>query len=378
MMFHPFSTKLTNNARQIYKRPFYNYTQNAQICDKRLVDFLHWLKMCLFRREMTMDNKMDALIEPFLLSLEMKGRTAGTVRRYRYDLFDFFHWMQAEEKEISLKEWKELTPEELHEFFTELGGKRNYSTRTIRRIHSVLQQFAFYYQPQGATSSHAIHTIDKPDLFVTPLKENDWVRKEEFESLCETIQSLDGLTERQREVRPKLMKRNLLVVRLFYNYGLSLQEVASLSMIDLQFAKRTVTVAEGKREQRTLSLAEADGRLAFDYWQTIPKPVRPRLHSQDAFFVAFDFQRKTYRWSYEGDEPKQWTEIGIQKMLRQDASRAGLRKKVCAQHLRNSFILSQLANGTSEETIRRMLGFTSPLSLRRYVKTLETLHDRKS
>ncbi|PEW23477.1 integrase, partial [Bacillus thuringiensis] len=83
-------------------------------------------------------------------------------------------------------------------------------------------------------------------------------------------------------------------------------------------------------------------------------------------FVAFDFTRGTYHWSYEDDAPKFLTEISIQKMIRLEVKRANLRKGVSAQHFRNTYILRCVQGKNAPEHIMQQIGFKSCLSLKRY------------
>lgn len=63
-------------------------------------------------------------------------------------------------------------------------------------------------------------------------------------------------------------------------------------------------------------LNEEDKLHLYNYYKTIPEPVRPKYHSNDPLFVAFDFTHGTYHWRYEDDAPKFLTEISVQKMIR--------------------------------------------------------------
>ncbi|MGX5384544.1 site-specific integrase, partial [Bacillus thuringiensis serovar darmstadiensis] len=118
--------------------------------------------------------------------------------------------------------------------------------------------------------------------------------------------------------------------------------------------------------ERTIHLIEDDKKILFNYYKTIPEPVRPKYHSNDPLFVAFDFTRKTYHWSYDNDAPKALTEIAVQKMIRLEVERANLRKGISAQHLRNTFILRLIENEVLEEQIIKHVGFKSKLALKRY------------
>lgn len=131
-----------------------------------------------------------------------------------------------------------------------------------------------------------------------------------------------------------ILERNISIATLLLDYGLSLKKLVSLRMKHVHF------------ENNTLS---------------IPEPVRPKYHSNDPLFVAFDFTRGAYHWSYEDDASKFLTEISVQKMIRLEVKRANLRKGISAQHFRNTFILRRIQNNNTSEQIMQQIGFKSHL-----------------
>ena len=129
-----------------------------------------------------------------------------------------------------------------------------------------------------------------------------------------------------------LMNRNISIVHLLIHNGLSLQELVGLQMKHVHFENNTISVPGIVGIERKILLTEEDKKHLFNYYKIIPEPVRPRYHSNDPLFVAFDFTRKTYHWSYENDAPKALTEIAVQKMIRIEVKRANLRKGISAQY----------------------------------------------
>ncbi|MDQ0206257.1 tyrosine-type recombinase/integrase [Alkalicoccobacillus murimartini] len=315
----------------------------------------------------------------FLDSLKEKGRASSTIKRYSYDLEDFFKWMMNYHDKDAFTVWSTLTYDQLDEFFLYLMEKRAYKVRTIRRIISVTKQLAKFTITSDLITRHPATIYDAPKLEVSPLTRDEWLSHEEVERLLTSVQSEDGLTENQKLARPMLTKRNDWIFSLFLIYGLTLQEVARISMFDIQFARNQLLIKSSMdaTKSRTIDLKEEDKQKAFTYYQMIPEPVRPRQHSKEPFHIAFDFQRKTFHWSYEQDHPKALTEIAIQKMIRNEVERAGLRKGISAQHLRHTFILQQLCSGTSVSELQQYLGFSSALSLDRCLLTLDHLNEQE-
>lgn len=160
------------------------------------------------------------------------------------------------------------------------------------------------------------------------LRSEDFVSFQEGKHLKEVISSLEGLTEKQRSTRPMILERNISIVTLLLDYGLSLKELVSLGMIHIHFENNTLSIPEDSKVNRTIHLKEEDKLHLYNYYKTIPEPVRPKYHSNDPLFIVFDFTRGTYHWSYNDDTPKFLTEISIQKMIRLEVKRANLRKGI--------------------------------------------------
>ncbi len=84
----------------------------------------------------------------------------------------------------------------------------------------------------------------------------------------------------------------------------------------IQFARNILMVPGENGSTRSVSLTTEDTQQLYKYYTTIPEPVRPRQYTDNPLFAAFDFNRGTYRWMYEKDAPKAFSEVAIQKMVR--------------------------------------------------------------
>lgn len=212
--------------------------------------------------------------------------------------------------------------------------------------------------------------INPPDR---ALRSQDFVSFQEENRLKEVISSLEGLTEKQPSTRPMILERNISIVTLLLDYGLSLKELVSLRMQHVHFESNTLSIAEDSKIYRTIHLNEEDKLHLYNYYKTIPEPVRPKYHSSDPLFIAFDFTRGTYHWSYDDNAPNLLTEISVQKMIRLEVKRANLRKGISAQHFRNSFVLREIKQKNTPEQIMRQIGFKSHLSLKDITITIRKL-----
>ncbi|MED1569545.1 tyrosine-type recombinase/integrase [Bacillus paramycoides] len=300
-------------------------------------------------------------VQHFSSFLLDKGRKPSTIKRYAYDIEDFGQWLQESKKLPLHNIWTTLNTEDYEEYFNDLKKKRKYSDKTMHRVYIVLNRLYQYLELPNP--------LEEMKLSIQPnraLRDEDFISKEEEKRLQYILTSLDGLTERQSAVRPILQDRNISIVHFLLNYGLSLQELVGLQMKHVHFENNTITVPGITGIERTIVLSEDDKKRLFGYYKIIPEPVRPKYHSTDPLFVAFDYNRNTFRWVYENDAPKALTEIAVQKMIRLEVARANLRKGISAQHLRNTFILSLIRKKLSEDKIIKQVGFKSKVSLKRY------------
>jgi site-specific recombinase XerD len=310
-------------------------------------------------------QSLPLFMNQFLLAYEQKGRQPSTIKRYYYDLEEFVQWMQAAHNNVSFEKWSSFHADDFSNYYSYLIHERNYSERTMKRISTVLKQLFRFYEEKG-------HELVRPELTLetnkkaSPLSEEDFMNAKEREQFLATISSSEGLSDNQLKSRHLLNDRNKSIILMLCDEGLTLHELVSLSMNDIHFESNTIDVPSITSVARTITISHENKQQYFSYYKAIPEPVRPKYHSDEPFFLAFDFQRNTYRWMYEIDEPKRVTEIAVQKMIRTEGKRAGLRKGLSAQHMRNSAILRAIESGDTKEVIQERFGFKATISLNRY------------
>ncbi|KIV74577.1 site-specific recombinase, phage integrase family [Bacillus mycoides] len=303
--------------------------------------------------EKTTQNFTDYLLH--------KGRKPSTIKRYTYDIEHFLSWLATTDQTIDEDIWESLDKRDFKDFFHYLKEERHYSDKTIHRIYIALNRL--YESLDLPSPIEGVIQINQPDR---SLRDKDFISSKEEKRLKEVVSSLAELTDKQKATRPMLLERNLSIIILLLDYGLSLQELVSLQMKHVHFEINMLSIPQDSQINRTIHLKEEDKLHLYQYYKTIPEPVRPKYHSSDPLFVAFDYTRGTYHWSYDDDAPKFLTEISVQKMVRLEVKRAKLRKGISAQHFRNTFILSKIKQKNNPEQIMQQIGFKSHLSLKRY------------
>ncbi|MED1384510.1 site-specific integrase [Bacillus mycoides] len=310
--------------------------------------------------------RLEETLEAFSNYLIEKGRKHSTIQRYSYDIKDFFKWLEVNEILFHIKSWSELSPKDYQGYFSELESKGKYSQKIRHRIWVVLKKLNMFLGIDSPLDEFHLSLI--PDQ---SLSDKDFITATEEKHLKQTILSTKGLTERQAKYRPLIMDRNACIINLVVNYGLSLQELVSLNMSHIQFARNSLIVPGEDGVTRSVFLTDEDTKQLYKYYTIIPEPVRPRKHTDNPLFVVFDFNRGTYRWVYENDAPKALSEVAVQKMIRLEVKRAGGNRRISAQQMRNTFILRLIKQGINEDELVSRMGFKTKISLKRYFRYLQ-------
>lgn len=297
----------------------------------------------------------------FLEELREKGKKESTITRYYRDLLTFFNWLLEERKEITYEAWESLDLGEYEKFHDDKEGK--YSSSMGTTISSLLKFHGLEID--------GIQSILK-STGTRPLQKKDFVTEQEVQKLLKTMSSRKDLTENQLKAFPFLSNRNRAIVHLFYQYGLRITEITRINMEDINFAQHELAVKDGDGSKRIIKLDHEHQHIIRRYYkEDIPKPVRPYEYSKHPLFVAFDFERQTFRWNYESNAPKRLGVKAIQKMMKQEVERAGLRKGVSGLSMRNTCILQKMNEGKETEELQQYFSLKNPLSLWRYEKYLE-------
>jgi site-specific recombinase XerD len=144
---------------------------------------------------------------------------------------------------------------------------------------------------------------------------------------------------------PHLKSRALLMT--IYAAGLRRSEVARLQVNDIDSARMTITVHQGKGQRdRVVMLSPVLLDTLRQYWQhTKPK-----------------------KWLFPGvtpDQPISGNDVFV--VFHNAVRRAGIIKKVCPHSLRHSFATHLLESGTDLRTIQMLLGHRTLKTTSRYL-----------
>ena len=281
---------------------------------------------------------------------------------YKHDLKSFFEWLNHYHPNIppeSLPQDKKY----YDEYFSYLKEK-NLSEANLRRVASHLNGLLKYY---NLTSY--IGLLQGTNKKQRELTDTDFITEADTLLLLDSVISHKHLSDIQSQIHKYIGPRNHSMFVLMIRYGLTVNEVVSLNIKDINFGQNTLMVKNSKTN-RILELSKDDKKIIYNYLSTIPLLFRPKDYTDDPLFISFHPQKMVYWYDYSLDKPKRISVIGTKRMIEREVKRSGIKSNVRSTHFRNSCILNKIHEGYSNEHIIYYFGLSSRHALYRFKRYL--------
>ncbi|MED3933001.1 tyrosine-type recombinase/integrase [Priestia megaterium] len=307
---------------------------------------------------------LPVFVQQFLVHLHDSGRKESTVLMYKHDLQKFFEWLSKYKTGYDGEIWGDLKREDYEAYFTYLKQKKS-SDANLKRTASHLNGLISYYRLtdrigvlQGTSSKQRV------------LTDNDFISAEDAEMLLKSVISKRNLTENQLDIHPYLGPRNLSMITLMLKYGLTIHEIRSINLQDINFGQDTLDIVTDKNSRR-IKLATDDKKIIYQYFKSIPEAVRPKEYTDDPLFIAFHSKKLIYWFDYSVGKPRRLSIRTIKLMIEREVERSGIEQTISGTHLRNSCILSKIKEGWSNNDLISYFGLTSRHALYRYKRYMK-------
>ncbi|WP_394549244.1 tyrosine-type recombinase/integrase [Priestia aryabhattai] len=282
---------------------------------------------------------------------------------YKHDLKSFFEWLDHYHPHIP----SESLPRDkkyYDEYFSYLKEK-NLSEANLRRVASHLNGLLKYY---NLTSY--IGLLQGTNKKQRELTDTDFITEADTLLLLDSVISHKHLSDIQSQIHKYIGPRNHSMFVLMIRYGLTVNEVVSLNIKDINFGQNTLMVKNSKTN-RILELSKDDKKIIYNYLSTIPLLFRPKDYTDDPLFISFHPQKMVYWYDYSLDKPKRISVIGTKRMIEREVKRSGIKPNVRSTHFRNSCILNKIHEGYSNEHIIYYFGLSSRHALYRFKRYLK-------
>ncbi len=259
----------------------------------------------------------------------------NTVQSYRFDLEEFFKYLENENKDIL-----SLSPDDI-ENYIKFCIKRNVSTSTVARYISCIKSFFKFMVINEYLDNNPSETIERPKVSRDiPM----FLTEEEVEKLKQAIRTFE-------KNNAKLV-RDVSIIELLFSCGLRVSELVNLKIGDINLKEGYLVVTGKGSKQRIVPI----GKVAKEYIKEYLF-VRAKTMSKFSYDDGFLFISKL---------GKKISRISIWKIIKKYASLAGLNKRISVHTLRHSFATELLKNGADLRSVQELLGHKSILATQIY------------
>jgi site-specific recombinase XerD len=265
----------------------------------------------------------DAIIR-YRRFLKRRNVSPNTVKNYLSGLKHFVLWLDVPIEQVT---YRKIT-----EYIDYLLGRR-LRPKTINCYMNTICQFYHYLSEEEGI--HIVNPVRKPNIMKLPRSLPKHLKDEQIESLFRNMKG----------------RRDHAMFTLMLRCGLRVEEVAHLSLGNIDLKRRTLLIQDGKgAKDRIVYISNDALRALLEYIR-----VRPASKARKVFLVE------------KGPCTGQPISIrGIQKRMEYYARRTSL--KISCHHLRHTMATQMLNVDADLSTIQDLLGHNSIRTTQRYCR----------
>ncbi len=291
---------------------------------------------------------MQEIFNRYINYLEAERNASPyTVRNYKTDLLDFFHFLR-------LKKIDSLDKADRHVMRDYLAHlmERGTVKASIARKLSAIRSFYRYLLRENVITASPVAKTSSPKL---DKRLPSFLTTDEITRLLEA----PDLTTPQGQ-------RDRAILELLYASGLRVSELAGLNMEQVNLSTREIRVwGKGSKERMVLMGEPAAEALTAYLEQGRPELLKDWLKygkKPTALFLA-NYKKANYKKAnYNG----RLTERSVQKIIEKYSKKAGIGKKVHPHTLRHTFATHMLDGGADLRVVQELLGHASLSSTQIY------------
>ena len=273
--------------------------------------------------------------ELFVTALEGQNFSPKTVRAYRDDLSQFTAWLET--IRVDWDNPKRLGKVDIEAFLHHLSGIPLTGVSRARKLAAIRKFFSFL-QENGILPTNpaaAVRGARREE------KEPGILYKEQYKAL------LYEATESPRDYA---------IIMTFLQTGIRLSELANLTLEDVDFENRLLTVRQGKgRKDRQIPLVEEEVKALRNYLRYRATEL---ILDDDTLFLA-----------------KNGTSLNVSSVkaiVAKYVKKAGIRKRVSVHTLRHTFGAHKADKHMSIATLQELMGHKKKETTLKYIHLART------
>lgn len=256
-----------------------------------------------------------------------KAVSAATVEAYLRDVELLDRYLKQHHE---LREIRHITPQILESFLEDIQ-RHFFAVSSQSRILSGVKAFFHYLLLEGALE------VDPTELLAAPK-----IRRKlpEVLSVDEVEQLLNGVDQSRKEGL-----RNRAILETLYSSGLRASELTGLALTNLYLDVGFIRVFGKGDKERLVPIGDAAARYIRLYLEQVRTHLAIKKEGENTVFLN--------RFG------KPLSRVMVFYLIKEAASRAGLRKNVHPHTLRHSFATHLVEGGADLRAVQEMLGHES-------------------
>ena len=276
-----------------------------------------------------MTNNESTIIKQitnFTQSLTGRNMSSHTITAYQTDLRQFVSFLS--DTDLSVIRPDQVTAHHINKYLTNLAGKGLSGVTRARKLASIREFFKFLVDNNTIPSSPAA-SINMPRK---EIKSRVYLRPDEYTRLL----AVSGSNP-----------RDFCILQLFLQTGMRVSELVSLTLEDIDWEARTVTIQGKGKKERVMELEKKAIQALKNYLTQRPSALDTHV------FLNYVGQGISDR--------------GVKKLIEKYRQLAGIEKKFSTHSLRHTFGTYKAEKGVSPFQLQQWLGHTSITTTQIYV-----------
>ncbi len=275
------------------------------------------------KMKMKTNAEIDPVIDEYLQYLELeRGLSPNSISAYRCDIKEY-------KKAFKFMDDYSATYRKVNEYISALNARRCRPSSIARKISS-LRNFYKYLFEHGLVASNPFEAARVPKI---TRYHPDYLTVEEMEIIL-----------RQPDPATNMGVRDRAILELLYGTGMRISELVNITMSSIYDEIGFIKIIGKGNKERLVPYGRCAREAVEMYMTNIREPLKKSTET-DILFLS--------------NRNKRFSRIGLWKLVKKYALRAGLAKKVTPHTFRHSFATHMIEGGADLRTIQELLGHAS-------------------